>query len=74
VAIGNADFITAGPYGAIWFTDTTNNAIGRITTSGTITEFTIPTGSSQPNGITVGPDGNLWFTEGASGKIGVLQL
>jgi len=72
--IGNANFITAGPDGAVWFTDTSNDAIGRITTSGTITEYSIPTGASTPNGITVGPDGNLWFTEGSSHKIGTLQL
>jgi streptogramin lyase len=72
--IGNANFITAGPDGALWFTDNGNNAIGRITTSGTINEFTIPTASSNPNGITVGPDGNLWFTEGSTHKIGTIKL
>ena len=38
-------------------------------TTGAITEFPIPSGSSQPSGITV-LDGNLWFTEQATGKIG----
>jgi streptogramin lyase len=40
--------------------------IGRISTTGAVTEFTIPTGADPngtPNGITTGPDGNLWFTE-----------
>jgi hypothetical protein len=32
-------------------------------TSPSITEYTVPTFSSQPAGITPGPDGNLWFTE-----------
>jgi hypothetical protein len=41
--------------------------IGRITTSGTATEFSMSGG--QPLGITAGPDGNLWFTEGI-GEIG----
>jgi streptogramin lyase len=35
-----------------------------------ITEFTIPTANSGPNGITAGPDGALWFTEAAANKIG----
>ena len=35
-----------------------------------ITEFVIPTGSSQPLGIMAGPDGNLWFTEPGANKIG----
>src|SRR5712691_6897428 len=54
-------YITAGPDGNLWFTDYGQIAIGRITTSGAITEFPIPQGS-QPEGITLGPDGNLWFT------------
>jgi streptogramin lyase len=73
-ALGSPNFITAAPDGALWFTDTSNNAIGRITTSGTITEFPLPTAGASPNGIIVGPDGNLWFTEGSSHKIGVIKL
>jgi virginiamycin B lyase len=63
--------ITAGPDGALWFTENAGNQIGRITTAGVITdEFPIPTTNSQPLGITAGPDGALWFTEGAASKIG----
>jgi virginiamycin B lyase len=43
--------------------------IGRITTSGAISEFT-PTAFSGPSDIVTGPDGALWFTEVNSGKIG----
>ena len=46
------------------------NKIGRITPTGTITEFPIPTASSQPVGIAAGPDGNLWFTEYNGDQIG----
>src|SRR5207253_959918 len=35
-----------------------------------ITEYTVPTGASQPRGITAGPDGNVWFTEYNGNKIG----
>ena len=38
--------------------------------SGTITEFPVPTSSSNPEGITKGPDGNLWFTEYNANRIG----
>ena len=55
--------ITAGPDGALWFTGLSGNRIGRITTAGVITEFTVPTADSVPIGITAGPDGALWFTE-----------
>ncbi len=34
--------ITTGPDGALWFTEAQTNKIGRVTTSGTTTEFTIP--------------------------------
>jgi virginiamycin B lyase len=61
--------ITAGPDGALWFTEGAGK-IGRITTTGAITEFPIPTLSSYPTGITGGPDGALWFTEDSGNKIG----
>ncbi len=35
----------------------------------TITQFTIPTTSSRPEGIAVAADGSLWITESNSGKI-----
>jgi streptogramin lyase len=68
--------ITAGPDGNVWFTESTSgsNKIGRITPSGTVTEFATPSSSSAPWGITTGPDGNIWFTENSSGKIGTLAL
>lgn len=64
--------ITSGPDGNLWFTELYGNKIGKITTSGVITEFSVPTAASFPDAITAGPDGNLWFTEGAStsSKIG----
>ena len=65
--------IAAGPDGNLWFTyqdfTTKVNAIGRITTSGTITLTPTPTANSGPTDITAGPDGNLWFTE-AAGNVG----
>lgn len=56
--------ITAGPDGNVWFTESDVNKIGRVTTSGVFTEFTVP--FSLPNGIVAGPDGNLWVTDEAS--------
>ncbi len=57
--------ITAGPDGALWFTEgnATTTTIGRITTTGAITSYVagtvLPSGS---NSIVTGPDGALWFT------------
>jgi hypothetical protein len=60
--------IAAGPDGALWFTDA-SRGIGRITTSGAITLYPVPTQSSQPWGIVAGPDGGLWFTEFSANQI-----
>jgi virginiamycin B lyase len=62
--------IVLGPDGAFWFTEYWTGAIGRITLTGTVTEYYTPTGTSHPVSIVVGPDTNLWFTESTVGKIG----
>jgi streptogramin lyase len=62
--------ITTGPDGALWFTERGSNMIGRISASGQVREFPVPTAGSEPFEIATGPDGNLWFTENASRKIG----
>ena len=63
--------ITVGPDGALWFTQKSKNAIGRITTAGKITEYTqgISAGADLTS-IAPGPDGALWFTEMSGGRIG----
>jgi streptogramin lyase len=69
--------IVRGPDGDLWFTDdgcvqTLNPgrppaktcAIGRITPSGQITEFSAGLNQgAAPNGIAAGTDGNVWFTD-----------
>jgi len=69
--------ITAGPDGALWFTNSplfitigTTSDIDRITTSGTITKFIVPTANSLPAEIPTGPDGALWFTDAETNAIG----
>jgi streptogramin lyase len=64
--------ITVGSDGALWFTEGTGNAIGRITTSGAITEYPVPTSGAGPDAIATGPDGSIWFTESSYSKIGRL--
>jgi hypothetical protein len=64
-------FITAGPDGALWFTEFSGNKVGRITAAGVTTaEFAIPTPGSEPIVITAGSDGALWFTELSGNKVG----
>jgi virginiamycin B lyase len=68
--------ITVGPDGALWFVNTQLvgvPGIGRITTGGAITLYSLPARSvpgysgpvvrQVPTAITAGPDGNLWFAE-----------
>ncbi len=78
--------IAAGPNGDMYFVDWGfqnggKAAIGQITPTGAITEFT--TGLSQGGGtgthsvpvaITAGPDGNIWFTDHGTQSIGRLDL
>src|ERR1700736_848009 len=54
--------ITAGPDGALWFTESNypRGKVGRISTTGQVTQYAVPSG--YPVRITVGPDGALWFT------------
>jgi virginiamycin B lyase len=62
--------IAAGPDGALWFTDF-EGAIGRITTSGAITDYSAGLSpGAEPYSIAPGPDGALWFTEFGGGRIG----
>jgi len=58
-----AEGITAGPDGNMWFAERYANRIGRITPSGVINEFLVPTPDAGLSYIVKGPDGNLWFTE-----------
>jgi sugar lactone lactonase YvrE len=43
--------------------------VAKVTTSGVVTEYTIPTANSGPLGIAEGPDGNMWFTEGSANRV-----
>jgi len=63
--------LTSGADGSLWFTESRGNneeVIGRINTSGTITEFMVPTRSAGTAGITRGPDGNIWAVGSANHK------
>jgi streptogramin lyase len=64
--------ITTGPDGALWFTENFGDKIGRMTVTGSFTEYNLAPGSG-PFGITVGWDRAIWFTEGNASKIGRLS-
>ena len=59
--------ITAGPDGNLWFTELFGGKIGKITTAGVVTEYTIP-GAAEPVGI-ASVAGNIYATDLANGAI-----
>jgi hypothetical protein len=66
--------ITSGPDGNLWFTEDQTSRIGKITTNGTITEYSSGiTAGAVPLYITTGSDRNLWFTELSGNRIGRMQ-
>jgi streptogramin lyase len=60
--VGPSGGLTAGPDGAIWFTEPLAASIGRITPTGSITHYAIPPDTGLPRSIAAGSDGALWFT------------
>jgi len=56
------EFITTGSDGALWFTKG-YQYIGRMTTAGVYSQYTIPGTEATVGFITSGPDDALWFTE-----------
>jgi uncharacterized repeat protein (TIGR01451 family) len=74
-SIGNSGsapaYITAGPDGNLWFTESGGNKIGRIDpTTLAITEFALPATFYNPSAIARGPDGNIWFVQTGANQIG----
>jgi virginiamycin B lyase len=67
--------IVVGPDGALWFHEGPANKIGRITLTGKITEFSIPTPNCCSQGfLGVGRDHDVWFTEDNVQKIGRITM
>lgn len=62
--------IAAGPDGSMWFTEFAADKIGRVTPTGTTTEYQVPTPDAGPYQIAAGPGGTMWFTEYNTRKAG----
>jgi len=58
------------PY--VYVTEQTGNQIIRVSTTGEMKSYPLPTPNAFPAHIVVGPDGALWFTENIANKIGRL--
>ena len=57
--------ITAGPDGALWFTNFRGRSVGRISVTGKIRTYTGPS-IDEPGHVTAGLDGTIWFTDGTA--------
>jgi virginiamycin B lyase len=71
----SAGSVTLGPDGALWFSEyglpaNSGHRIGRFTTAGATTEYTLPSSIAAPYQIASGPDGALWFTAPGANQIG----
>jgi virginiamycin B lyase len=53
----------------VWFTNSGNNSIGRISTAGVVSNYMDPS-ISMAWAVTAGPDEALWFTNEGNGSIG----
>jgi virginiamycin B lyase len=67
--------IAVGPEGYVWFTDegvneNGQNLVGRMSPTGAVEEFPVPTVGAQPAAIAAGDDGAMWFTEPGKNRIG----
>jgi virginiamycin B lyase len=67
--------ITAGTDGAMWFLELSGtmdglqpdgNRIGRISMTGVIAEFPLPSPQPTAINVAVGPDGNVWYSKNAT--------
>jgi virginiamycin B lyase len=62
--------IATGRDGALWFTESAGNKIGRVTTRGVFSEYPLPTPWARPQGIARNRDGSLWFVESGADQLG----
>lgn len=60
--------IAPGPEGNMWFTDSCDHRVGKITSSYATTAYELPSGVCL-GGITEGPDSNMWAVEECANKI-----
>lgn len=66
--------IATGKDGSLWFTEEKKGKVGRITTGGQITEWTVPwDGTYGPEELTVAADGKVWVLSDAHARVFVID-
>jgi len=66
-------FVTLGPSGVVWFTESAFTGIGSMTAGGSFRQVNI-FGSSVPQKMVTGPDGNLWYADDSPFRPGVMRV
>lgn len=61
--------IAAGPDGNLWVGDEAAGQIDKVTTSGSITTYNVPSGAAPPYFIVAGNDGDLWYVDGLNNAL-----
>ncbi len=72
VVVEESNGIIRGSGSVMWLTSSGSNAIGKMTGTGEIISYTIPTPVSHPLRLTMDGSGTIWFTEYAANIIGRL--
>jgi hypothetical protein len=62
--------IAVGPDKNLWIAEPGINKIARMTPTGSVTQFSIPTANAGTSWLTPGADTAVWFTETNANKIG----
>jgi virginiamycin B lyase len=65
--------VSVGPDGNLWIS-AVGGFVARMTTTGTVKLFSLPTGLFSSGGFTPGPDGKLWFIDNYANKIGWMTV
>ncbi|HJP65949.1 MAG TPA: hypothetical protein VKA30_06575, partial [Actinomycetota bacterium] len=68
-------FDAPGPDGNVWFTEFAADLhlVGKITPTGTVTEYPLPGPLTSSAGITTGVDGRLWVTQSDASRVVVVN-
>jgi streptogramin lyase len=53
--------IAAAPDGSLWFAENTANYLGRVSSTGRMTEYVLPGQIGMPFDVAPGSDGDIWF-------------
>jgi virginiamycin B lyase len=71
------DGITVGPDGNLWFGIISPVSgpplLGKMTISGSLTEYPLTSSMLLPSSLITGPDGNIWFAAFSGGYIGAMN-